>query len=100
MRHTPPSNKKSLLKGRKSTIYIDPIRETKRGRRHYLEKELEREQLAVALLEEDAEDAALSHLLENDDAEHGGTERQDQQQRVRSLLAIVAAPCTTHQASS
>lgn len=45
---------------------------------NYLEEELEREQLAVALLEEDAEDTALSHFLENDDAEHGGSQCQKQ----------------------
>lgn len=50
----------------------------------YLEEELEGEEVSILVVEEEREDAALAHLLKDNDAERGGAHRQHQQQRVMS----------------
>ena len=60
----------------------------------YLEEDLEGQELLVAFLEEDAEDAALPHLVQDADAHRGGADRQQHEQQVQGqLLGVVVAHC-------
>ena len=52
----------------------------------YLEEDLEGQELLVAFLEEDGEDAALPHLVQDADAHCGGADRQQHEQQVRGQL--------------
>ena len=49
----------------------------------YLEEDLEGDELLVAFLDEDGEDAALPHLVQDADAHRGGSDGQQHQQKVR-----------------
>ena len=55
---------------------------------------MEGQELLVAFLEEDAEDAALPHLVQDADAHRGGADRQQHEQQVQGqLLGVVVAHC-------
>ena len=61
----------------------------------YLEEDLEGQELLVAFLEEDGEDAALPHLVQDADAHRSGADRQQHEQQVRGQLlgVVVVAHC-------
>ena len=66
----------------------------------YLEEDLEGQELLVAFLEEDGEDAALPHLVQDADAHCGGADRQQHEQQVRGQLlggGVVVTHCVASQ---
>ncbi|KAL6651471.1 hypothetical protein ACP70R_010396 [Stipagrostis hirtigluma subsp. patula] len=56
----------------------------------YLQKDLNGEQLLVTFLEEDGEDTALPHLVQDADAQRGGSDGQQHQQQ-NGTTAVAAA---------
>lgn len=59
----------------------------------YLKEDLEGHELLVAFLEQDGEDAALPHLVQDADAHRGGADCQQHEQQVRGQLLVVVCHC-------